>query len=137
MLGTSRGPQDVAMMVDFLEHQKIDILFCIGGDGTHRGAHAICEEIGRRGIPIAVVGIPKTIDNDIDFCDSTFGYLTAVDAARNVIHLAHTEARSTARGIGLVKLMGRYSGFIACMATRASQEVNFVLIPESAVRTPR
>ena len=131
MLGTSRGPQDVGMMVDFLEQQKIDVLFCVGGDGTHRGAHAICEEIRRRSRPIAVIGIPKTIDNDIDYCDSTFGYFTAVDAARNVIHLAHTEARSTARGIGLVKLMGRYSGFIACMATRASQEVNFVLIPES------
>ncbi len=98
MLGTSRGPQDVGMMVDFLEQQKIDVLFCIGGDGTHRGAHAICDEIRRRARPIAVVGIPKTIDNDIDYCDWTFGYLTAVDVARNVIHLAHTEARSTARG---------------------------------------
>ena len=136
MLGTSRGPQDVGMMVDFLEQQQIDVLFCVGGDGTHRGAHAICEEIRRRQRSIAVVGIPKTIDNDLDYCDWTFGYLTAVDVARNVIHLAHTEARSTARGIGLVKLMGRYSGFIACMATRASQEVNFVLIPESPFAPP-
>ena len=131
MLGTSRGPQDVGMMVDFLRGQSIDVLFCIGGDGTHRGAHAISGEIGRRGLPIGVVGIPKTIDNDIDYCDWTFGYLTAVDAARDVIHLAHTEARGTSRGVGLVKLMGRNSGFIACMATRASQEANFVLIPES------
>ena len=131
MLGTSRGPQDVGVMVDFLQQQRIDILFCVGGDGTHRGAHAICEEIRRRSVPIAVVGIPKTIDNDIDFCDWTFGYLTAVDVARGIIHLAHTEARSTSRGIGLVKLMGRHSGYIACMAARAAQEVNFVLIPES------
>ncbi|MFI5459499.1 MAG: ATP-dependent 6-phosphofructokinase [Isosphaerales bacterium] len=131
MLGTSRGQQDVGVMVDFLEQQRIDVLFCVGGDGTHRGAHAISEEIGRRRRPIAVVGVPKTIDNDIDYCDWTFGYLTAVDVARGVIHLAHTEARSTARGVGLVKLMGRYSGYIACMATRASQEVNFVLIPEA------
>ncbi len=130
MLGTSRGPQDVRVMVDCLEQQKIDVLFCIGGDGTHRGAHAICEEIRLRSVPIAVVGIPKTIDNDIDFCDSTFGHLTAVDMARGIIHLAHTEARSTSRGVGLVKLMGRYSGYIACMATRAAQEANFVLIPE-------
>jgi 6-phosphofructokinase 1 len=131
MLGTSRGPQDVGVMVDFLEHQRIDMLFCVGGDGTHRGAHAIFEEITRRELPIAVVGIPKTIDNDIDYCDWTFGYITAVDMARGVIHLAHTESKSTPRGIGLVKLMGRYSGYIACLATRASQEANFVLIPES------
>jgi len=131
MLGTSRGPQDVGVMVDFLRQQRIDLLFCIGGDGTHRGAHSIAEEVGRRGLSIAVVGVPKTIDNDIDYCDLTFGYQTAVDVAREVIHLAHTEARSTSRGIGLVKLMGRYSGSIACMATRASQEANFVLIPES------
>jgi 6-phosphofructokinase 1 len=131
MLGTSRGPQDVRVMVDCLQHHDINVLYCVGGDGTHRGAHAICAEIGRRGLPIGVVGIPKTIDNDLDYCDWTFGYLTAVDVARNVIHLAHTEARSTSRGVGLVKLMGRHSGFIACMATRASQEVNFVLIPES------
>jgi 6-phosphofructokinase 1 len=131
MLGTSRGPQDLGMMVDFLERQRIDVLFCVGGDGTHRGAHEICAEITRRHRPIAVVGVPKTIDNDLDYCHRSFGYLTAVDVARDVIHLAHTEARSTARGIGLVKLMGRYSGSIACMATRASQEVNFVLIPEA------
>lgn len=132
MLGTSRGPQDLGVMVDFLDQNRIDILFCVGGDGTLRGAHAIHEELQRRRTSVSVVGIPKTIDNDVSYCDRTFGFMTAVHEARNVIHLAHTEARSTPGGIGLVKLMGRHSGFIACLATRASQEVNFVLIPEAS-----
>jgi len=130
MLGTSRGPQDLGAMVDFLEEKKIDVLFCIGGDGTQRGAKAISNEVARRGRKIAVVGVPKTIDNDLSYCDRTFGFLTAVEEAAKAIHLAHTEARSTERGIGVVKLMGRHAGFIACEATRACQQVNFVLIPE-------
>lgn len=130
MLGTSRGPQALGVMVDFLESQRIDILYCLGGDGTQRGAHAITTEASRRGLQIAVVGIPKTIDNDLSYCDKSFGFLTAVEEAAKVIHLAHTEARSTQRGVGLVKLMGRHAGFIACEAARACQQVNFVLIPE-------
>lgn len=130
LLGTSRGPHDVEVMVDFLVAQGIDMLFCVGGDGTHRGAHALARELDARHLAIAVVGIPKTIDCDIGYCDRTFGFLTAVEKARDVIHLAHTEAASTPRGVGLVKLMGRHAGFVACMATRVSQEVNFVLIPE-------
>lgn len=130
MLGTSRGPQDPAVMVDFLRDQKIDMLFCVGGDGTQRGAHAIAEEVQRRGLPIAVVGIPKTIDNDIQYCDPSFGFNTAVAEAQRVIDCAHAEAKGACNGIGLVKLMGRESGFIAAAATVASQEVNFVLIPE-------
>lgn len=129
-LGTSRGPQDVGGMVDFLVRRHINILFCIGGDGTQRGAAAIAREVARRGLKIAVVGIPKTIDNDILFCERTFGYVTAVERASDVIHLAHNEAKSQPRCIGLVKVMGRSAGFIACLATLACQEVNFVLIPE-------
>jgi 6-phosphofructokinase 1 len=130
VLGTSRGAQDAATMVDFLSGRGIDILFCLGGDGTQRGARAIHEEIHRRGLPIAVVGIPKTIDNDIPYCDRTFGFTTAVEAAQQVIGCAHVEAKGARDGIGLIKLMGREAGFIAAAATLASQEVNFILIPE-------
>ncbi len=131
LLGSSRGPQEPAKMADFLAGQGIDLLFCVGGDGTHRGAMAIAEETRRRGMSVAVVGIPKTIDADIAFCDRTFGFSTAVEQARAAIHSAHTEARCTRRGVGLVKLMGREAGFIACRATLVSQDVNFCLIPEA------
>lgn len=130
VLGSSRGPQDPAVMVDFLERERIDILFCIGGDGTQRGAHAIYEEIGRRGRKIAVVGIPKTIDNDIHYCDRSFGLLTAIAEAQKVLTCAHVESRGALNGIGLVKVMGREAGFIAAGATLASQDVNFCLVPE-------
>ncbi len=129
-LGSSRGPQNVPLMVDFLENREIDILFCIGGDGTQQGAHAIWEEAERRGLQISVIGIPKTIDNDIPFVYRSFGFYTAIDQARSVIQGAHVEARGVRNGIGLVKLMGRYAGFIAAGASLASQEVNFTLIPE-------
>jgi 6-phosphofructokinase 1 len=129
-LGSSRGPQNTALMVDFLQDREIDILLCVGGDGTQRGAHAIAEEAGRRGLAIAVVGIPKTIDNDISFVYRSFGYYTALEKAREVIQGAHVEARGVPHGIGLVKLMGRYAGYIAAGATLASQEVNYTLIPE-------
>jgi 6-phosphofructokinase 1 len=105
-------------------------LFCVGGDGTQRGAHAIAAEIGRRRLPIAVVGVPKTIDNDIKFCQPTFGFATAVAEADTVIDRAHTEATGVLNGVGLVKLMGREAGFIAAAATIASGDVNFTLIPE-------
>jgi 6-phosphofructokinase 1 len=131
MLGTSRGNQDIGVMVDSLVAHKIDILFCVGGDGTQRGAHAIALEISRRGLEIAVVGIPKTIDNDLLYCDRTFGFMTAIEKAQEVLALAHTECVACPRGVGLVKLMGRDSGFIACGASVISQEVNFTLIPES------
>jgi len=130
VLGTSRGPHSVAVMIETLSALGVDMLFCVGGDGTHRAAHALAGEIATRGLSIAVVGVPKTIDCDLGYCDRTFGFLTAVEKAREVIHLAHTEAGSTPRGIGLVKLMGRHAGFVACLATRVSQEVNFTLIPE-------
>lgn len=130
LLGTSRGPQDPAVMVDFLVDQRIDMLFCIGGDGTQRATHTIAQEAARRKLPIAVVGIPKTIDNDIEYCDRSFGFTTAVAEAEEVIACAHVEAKGARNGIGLVKVMGREAGFIAAAATIASQEVNFVLVPE-------
>ena len=130
VLGTSRGPQDPKVMVDFLASQKVDILFTVGGDGTQRGAHQIALEARRRGLPLAVVGIPKTIDNDIPYVWETFGYKTALREAREVLDCAHAEAKGVRNGISLVKLMGRHSGSIAAGATLASQEVNFTLIPE-------
>ena len=130
VLGTSRGPEDPAVIVDFLIKQSINVLFCIGGDGTQRGAHAIADEVQRRNLPIAIVGIPKTIDNDIAFVDRTFGYFSALQAAQNVLRGAHVEARAAVNGVALVELMGRNAGFIAAGAAMASQEVDFILVPE-------
>jgi 6-phosphofructokinase 1 len=131
ILGTSRGPQSPSHMVDFMEAMKIDILFTIGGDGTQRGALAIGEEIRKRGLPISVIGIPKTIDNDLSFTERTFGFETAVAMSQSPINGAHMEAKGVENGIGIVKLMGRESGFIATYATLASSDVNLVLIPEA------
>jgi 6-phosphofructokinase 1 len=130
ILGTSRGPQDTALMVDFLSKRKINMLFTIGGDGTQRGALEINREIEKRGLAISVIGIPKTIDNDISFTERTFGFETAVAMSQTPINGAHMEAKGVKNGIGIVKLMGRESGFIAAYATLASSDVNLVLIPE-------
>jgi 6-phosphofructokinase 1 len=116
--------------VDNLIRRGVDILFTIGGDGTQHGANKLFQEARRRGYALAVVGIPKTVDNDVPFVSRTFGYLTAVEEAKKVIDRAHTEAHSVHNGISLVKLMGRDAGFIAAGATAASQDVNFTLIPE-------
>ena len=129
-LGTSRGNQDVEKMVDTLEIMNINVLFCIGGDGTLRGAHAIYKEIEKRKLKISVAGIPKTIDNDIDLIQKSFGFETAFSIANDIIRNAHNEASGAFNGIALVKLMGRDSGFIAASAALSIQEVNFVLIPE-------
>ncbi len=129
-LGTSRGPVDIAIAVDHLIRRGVNILFTVGGDGTQRGGNELFQEAQRRGHPLAVVGIPKTIDNDVAFVSRTFGYLTAIEEAAKVLHCAHTEAHSVHNGIALVKLMGRHAGFIAAGATIASQDVNFTLIPE-------
>lgn len=130
VLGTSRGPQPPEVMVDFLAQQKINILLCVGGDGTLRGAQTIALEARKRGLRLVVVGIPKTIDNDVMYVSRTFGVLTAADKAREVLTGAHNEAKSAFNGVGLVKVMGRNAGFVAAVATLASQEVNFTLIPE-------
>lgn len=130
MLGTSRGPQDPAEMLEFLRKRDVNVLFAIGGDGTQRGAHALAQEALRQGAGVSVVGIPKTIDNDIGYCFQSFGFISAVAQAERVIDRAHVEALSVPRGVGLVKLMGRHAGFIAAAATIASGEVNFTLIPE-------
>lgn len=130
MLGSSRGQQDIGLMVDTLEDMKVDILFVIGGDGTLRGAAELVKEIERRGLKKAVVGIPKTIDNDIRYLDKSFGFETAFEAAVQAVKCAYVEATGAVNGVGLVKLMGRDSGFIACYAALAGSNVDFVLIPE-------
>mgnify|MGYP000882757023 FL=1 len=130
ILGSSRGPQDPVEMVDMLERMSVGVLFAVGGDGTLRGARAIAQEIGRRNLKISVVGIPKTIDNDISAVDMSFGFVTAVSEARGAICAAHAEALGARNGVGLVKLMGRESGFIAAYASAATNHVNFCLIPE-------
>ena len=129
-LGTSRGEQSAREMVDWLDELRIGVLFVIGGDGTLRGAIKLVAEIERRGLAIGVIGIPKTIDNDIHFIDKSFGFETAFSAAVDVIRGAHVEATGALNGIGLVKLMGRHSGFIACYAAIASTDVDVVLTPE-------
>jgi 6-phosphofructokinase 1 len=113
-----------------LEAREIDILFCIGGDGTQRGAHAIQREVEKRGLAKSIIGIPKTIDNDVPYVEMSFGYVTALEVASEVLRGAHVEAVGAPNGVGLVKLMGRAAGFIAAGAAIASQEANFVLVPE-------
>jgi 6-phosphofructokinase 1 len=130
LLSSSRGQQPVPEMVDFLVHHEIDILICVGGDGTQRGSHEIAQEVTRRKLPISVVGVPKTIDNDVQFVRQTFGFYTSIESAREILDGAHCESKGAPNGIGMVKLMGRDSGFIAAGSAVASQEVNFVLIPE-------
>lgn len=129
-LGSSRGNQDVGQIVDTLEIMNVNILFCIGGDGTLRGAHAIHEEIEKRRLKIGIGAIPKTIDNDIDFIEKSFGFETAFTVANDIIEAAHNESHGAYNGISILKLMGRDSGFIAANAALSIQEVNFVLIPE-------
>jgi 6-phosphofructokinase 1 len=130
ILGSSRGSQDPEEVVDHLEANGINILFVVGGDGTIRGAMQLGAEIERRGLKIAVVGVPKTIDNDIHFIDRSFGFESAYSAAVEVVRSARVEAMGAHHGIGLVKLMGRHSGFVACQAALASADVDLVLIPE-------
>ncbi|CAK7337374.1 unnamed protein product [Dovyalis caffra] len=131
ILGTSRGGHDTSKIVDSIQDRGINQVYIIGGDGTQKGASVIFEEIRRRGLKVVVAGIPKTIDNDIPVIDKSFGFDTAVEEAQRAINAAHVEAESIENGIGLVKLMGRYSGFIAMYATLASRDVDCCLIPES------
>ena len=130
LLGSSRGRQDPEEIVDCLEQLSINILFVIGGDGSLHGAQEIARLVAERGRKIAIVGIPKTIDNDIPYIDHSFGFRTAFSRATESIRAAHIEARSAPGGVGLVKLMGRHSGFIACYAALAKNDADYVLIPE-------
>ncbi len=131
MLGSSRGgTEDMEKLVDTLEKMKINILYALGGDGTLKGAHTIAEIAMKRGLDLAVVGVPKTIDNDISYIQRSFGFESAFTKAVESISAAHVEAEGAQNGIGLVKLMGRHSGYIAAHATLAMNDVNFIFIPE-------
>lgn len=130
ILGSSRGEEDVDTCVDTLVRMNVNMLFCIGGDGTARGAHAVAEAAAKRKLPLSVIAIPKTIDNDIGFIDTSFGFATAVLNAGRAVTGVHNEAKGAFNGVGLVKVMGRDSGFIAASATMANPFVNYCLVPE-------
>lgn len=130
ILGCSRGRQSVPEMVDVISDLGVNVLFAVGGDGTLKGASAILREAGQRGRELAVIGVPKTIDNDISYVERSFGFETAFTIAQSVLYSGHEEARGAPNGIGLVKLMGRRSGSIAALASLASGDANFVLVPE-------
>ena len=131
ILASSRGGFELDTIIAFLVKHGINQLYVIGGDGTHRGANALAEECFKRKLNIAVVGVPKTIDNDVDLIDRSFGFTTSVEAAQAAIISAKTEARcNMPNGIGIVKLMGRSAGFIAVHATLASGDVDLCLVPE-------
>ncbi len=136
ILGSSRGPVDIGRAVENLIARGVNILFTVGGDGTQRGGNELFQEARKRGHALSVVGVPKTIDNDVGFVSRTFGFMTAIDEAARVLDCAHTEARSVPGGIGLVKLMGRHAGFVTAGATVASHDVNFALIPEVPFTLP-
>lgn len=131
VLGSSRGAQDFDKIADFLYEKGINLLFVLGGDGTMKAARSISNAVKEHNLTLSVIGVPKTIDNDINFVEQSFGFVTAVDEATKAIAAAHTEAVGMNNGIGIVKLMGRESGFIATHATVSLSLVNFVLVPEA------
>ena len=130
ILGSSRGPQDMDEMIETLQRDKVGVLFTIGGDGTLRGASAISQRLKQRNIPIGVIGVPKTIDNDLCWIERSFGFSTAIEEAGKAILAAHTEAEGSKNGIGVVQVMGRDSGYIAAHASLINLDVNFCLVPE-------
>ncbi len=130
ILGSSRGNEESSIMVDALLGLGVNMLFCIGGDGTARGAHDIALEVARRRLPISIIAIPKTVDNDISFIDQSFGFSTAVLTAGGFITGAHNEAKGAYNGVGLIKVMGRDAGFIAAYSSLANPFVNYCLVPE-------
>ncbi len=130
ILSSSRGPQDAAVMAEYLESLSVNILFCVGGDGTMRAAEKLTQAVRSREAAVAVVGIPKTIDNDLSLIEKSFGFDTAIEKTVEAVRSAHVEAKGAHNGIGLVKIMGRQSGYITATAALAQGDANFVLIPE-------
>ena len=130
ILKSSRGAQEIDEIINTLIHYGVNVLFTIGGDGTQRGARDIVEGVKKRKLPISVVGIPKTIDNDVSLIQRSFGFETAVEATWDIITNAHSESKAYRNGVGLVKLMGRESGWIGASATLSNSSVNFCLVPE-------
>mmetsp|Transcript_34610 Transcript_34610/g.76908 ORF Transcript_34610/g.76908 Transcript_34610/m.76908 type:complete len:538 (-) Transcript_34610:484-2097(-) len=130
ILGTSRGGANMREIVKRIDMWGIDMLFVVGGNGGNAGANAINAMCQQHEVNCCVVGVPKSIDNDILLIDKCFGFDTAVEEAQRALLAAKTEASSARKGIGLVKLMGRQSGFIAMQASMASGVVDVCLIPE-------
>ena len=130
ILGTSRGGTDVKKIVDSIAHRGISHLYAIGGNGTQKGLFEINKEIKKRGLCVSVVGIPKTIDNDLCIIDKSFGFDTSVQEAQRAIQAAKVEIEAFNNAVGIVKVMGRNSGFIAMYSSLASKDVDCCLIPE-------
>jgi 6-phosphofructokinase 1 len=130
VLGSSRGGFDADKILDELVKREINQVYLIGGDGTHRGMNILMKRAIERKNVIAFIGIPKTIDNDIPIIDHSFGFNTACEVAERMVEAGYCEAISAVNGVGLIKLMGRYSGFIARNAALSNQNVDFCLVPE-------
>lgn len=130
VLGSSRGGFDIDKIMNNLIKHNINQIYIIGGDGTHRAADRIALEAKNRKLKISVIGIPKTIDNDLGVIDRSFGFSTAVTEARKAIQAAVVEASCAPYGIGIVQLMGRHAGYIAAHATLSARQVDICLIPE-------
>lgn len=130
ILGTSRGGADLEKIVKQIDLMGLDMLFVVGGNGGNAGASALQTMCAAKGVICSIIGIPKSIDNDILLIDKCFGFDTAVDTAQEALLSAKVESSSALNGIGIVKLMGRSSGFIAMQASLASGVVDVCLIPE-------
>eukprot|EP00611_Tribonema_gayanum_P027180 TRINITY_DN6637_c0_g1_i1.p1 TRINITY_DN6637_c0_g1~~TRINITY_DN6637_c0_g1_i1.p1 ORF type:complete len:491 (+),score=176.63 TRINITY_DN6637_c0_g1_i1:136-1608(+) len=134
ILGCAAGGFDLYKIMDFIKRKEISQLYVIGGDGAQRGAHRIAVECAARNWNVSIAGIPKSVNNDIDIIDRSFGFMTAVEAAQNAIRCATIEAKcNVPNGIGIVKLMGRSTGYLAAYATMASGDVDLCLVPEVPV----
>ena len=130
ILGAGRDAFDAAKILDYIVKRGINQVYVIGGDGTHKGILGLAKLVKARSLRIALVGVPKTIDNDIKIIDYSFGFSSAVQAAVSAVNSANVEAKCVKNGIGMVKLMGRDVGHIAMNASLASRDVNICLVPE-------
>mmetsp|Transcript_20291 Transcript_20291/g.48093 ORF Transcript_20291/g.48093 Transcript_20291/m.48093 type:complete len:415 (+) Transcript_20291:167-1411(+) len=133
IIKAARGGFDAEKICDNLQRLGITVLFLVGGDGTQFAGHLLYEAARKRRLAVSIVGIPKSIDNDVVLFDRTFGFDTAVAKASEVIRNALVEASSCDRGVGIVKLMGRDSGFVAMHAATAADVVDLCMIPEVKV----
>lgn len=109
-------------VIDNIGMHKIDCMVLIGGDGTLTSA----RDFARKGIN--VIGVPKTIDNDLSGTDITFGFMTAVDTATEAIDKLHSTAESHHR-VMILEVMGRYAGWIA-LESGIAGGADVILIPE-------
>ncbi|CAL5226255.1 g9100 [Coccomyxa viridis] len=130
ILGTSRGGADMRRIAESIGSRRIDMVFVVGGNGGNAGANAIYRECFAINVICSVIALPKSIDNDLLLVERCFGFDTAVEQSQHALMAAKVESSSAYQGIGLVKLMGRQSGFVAMEASMASGLVDICLIPE-------